>query len=239
MEQEKRRHKRYTLDKKINGKMVLADKFEIVDISIGGIAIRTDRRLNVGKEYVIRLGSTQKSIDVRGRIIRCELSTVEQGADGEGVTIYTAAMVFQDVLPDTIMEFINSSVQVRKEAQPMTADRRLHVRFYIVASGETTLQFPAEFQVKKISLTGMLIDTDMPLKKESKVPMGLSLKDSEAPVTFTGRVAFCRKTEDPDHYETGVEFTDLTQKDKTVLDTFVEYLNSREPKKNFEATTPS
>ncbi len=234
MQHEKRRHTRFSLDSvKINGKMILADKFEIIDISAGGMALKTDRLLNIGKEYVIRLGSKQKSIDVKARVVRCELSTIERGSDEEGITIYTAAVMFQDVSQQAITEFINSSEQVRKE-HPVADNRRSHVRFYIVAPGETTLQFPAEFTVKKISMTGMLIESELPLPKESKVPMGLSLQESEPPATFTGRVASCQKTErqEPPNYEIGVEFTELVQKNKQVVETFVQYLSSQEPQKS-------
>jgi c-di-GMP-binding flagellar brake protein YcgR len=233
MENDQRRYKRYNLDSvKINGKMVLADKFEIIDISAGGMALKTDKFLNIGKEYVIRLGSKHKCIDVRGRVVRCELSTIERGSDEEGVTIYTAAVMFQDVSPDTITDFINASEQVRKVKHSMTPNRRSHVRFYIVAPGETTLQYPTEFKVKKISMTGMLIEADQALPKESRVPMGLSLQDSEPPVTFTGRVASCQKSEGEEPaYEIGVEFMELVQQNKQVVETFVQYLGSLESKK--------
>ncbi len=234
MDNEKRRHKRYNLDSvKINGKMVLADKFEIIDISAGGMALKTDKFLNIGKEYVIRLGSRQKCIDVKSRVVRCELSTIERGADEEGVTIYTAAVSFQNVSPDKITDFINASEQVKKEKKPVTPNRRSHVRFYIVAPGETTLQYPTEFKVKKISMTGMLIEADLALPKESRVPMGLALQDSEPPVEFTGRVASCQKSEgaEPAPYEIGVEFTELVQQNKQVVETFVRYLGSLESKK--------
>ncbi len=227
--QEKRRHKRYTLDlMQINGKMVLADRIEIMDISAGGLAMKTDRHLKVGSEYVIRLGNKKKNIDVRGRIIRCELSTIETRSDGEGVSIYTAAMMFKGLPPETITEFINSSGQVREEIPPPGANRRLHVRFYIVTDGERTLKFPAQFMVKQISLSGMQIETDVSLPIEGRIPMGLSLRDNEEPVNFTGRVVSCQKTgnQEHPHHVFGVEFLELTKKDTQILQTFIEYVSS-------------
>jgi hypothetical protein len=87
-------------------------------------------------------------------------------------------------------------------------------------------------------MTGMLIESDLALPQESKVPMGLSLQDSEPPVTFTGRVASCHKTEgtQPTNYEIGVEFTELRQRNKQVVETFVKYLGSLEHKKTSEAS---
>jgi len=38
---DKRRHKRFRLDlREINGKMILAHKVEIIDISLGGVALK-------------------------------------------------------------------------------------------------------------------------------------------------------------------------------------------------------
>jgi len=100
--QDKRRHKRFRLDlMEINGKMILADRVEIIDISLGGVALKTDRRLNVGKEYLIKLGYKGESIDMKGTIIRCELSNIEEGSDGECVSIYSAGIMFK-YMPSTI-----------------------------------------------------------------------------------------------------------------------------------------
>jgi hypothetical protein len=209
----------------INGKMILADRVEIIDISLGGVALKTDRRLNVGKEYLIKLGDKGKSIDVKGVIVRCELSTIEERSNGERVSIYTAGMMFKDVSPDTIADFLNSIEEDKKEAMPVMVDRRLTVRFYITTPWEKTLCFPAQFKVKEISLSGMLIQTDQALETESMVPMVLSLR-ADNPVNFTGRVVSCRMTEDRGqaHYEIGVEFKDLTDTDRTSLKTFIDYL---------------
>ena len=228
--QDKRRHKRFRLDiMEINGKMILADRVEIVDISLGGVALRTDRRLNVGKEYFIKLGDKGKSIDVKGIIVRCELSKIEERSNGKRVSIYTAGMMFKDVSPDTIADFLNSIEQDKKEAMPVRVDRRLTVRFYITTPWEKTLCFPAQFKVKEISLSGMRIQTDQALGIESMIPMGLSLK-ADNPVNFTGRVVSCRMTEAEGHahYEIGVEFKDLTDTDRASLKTFIDYLAATE-----------
>jgi hypothetical protein len=224
--QDKRRHKRFRLDlTEINGKMILAKSVEIIDIGLGGVALKTDRRLNVGKEYLIRLGDKGKSIDVKGIIVRCELSKIEERSNGERISIYTAGMMFKDVSPDTIADFLNSIEQHKKEAMPVISDRRLTVRFCITTPWEQTLCFPAQFKVKEISLSGMLIQTDQALGIESMIPMGLSLK-ADNPVNFVGRVASCRMTEDKGqaYYEIGVEFKGLTDKDRISLKTFIDYL---------------
>ncbi len=224
--QDKRRHKRFRLDvMEINGKMILADKVEIIDISLGGMALKTDRRLNVGKEYLIKLGDKGKRIDVKGIIVRCELSKIEERCNGERVPLYTAGMMFKDVAPDKIADFLSSIEQHKKEEAPAVVDRRLTVRFYITTPREQTLSFPSQFKVKEISLNGMLIQTEESLGIESMIPMELSLK-ADNPVNFIGRVASCRMSggKGQAFYEIGVEFTGLRDEGRTSLKAFIDYL---------------
>jgi hypothetical protein len=226
MIQNTRQHKRFRLDlMEITGKMILAHKVEIIDISLGGVALKTDRRLNVGTEYLVKLGYLGKSIDLKGLIVRCELSKIEEISAGEGVSIYAVGMMFKDVLSKTISDFINSIEQDKKEAVPVMVDRRLNVRFYITTPGAMTLSFPTQFKVKDISLGGMLIQTEQALGIESIIPMELSLQ-ADKPVNFIGRVTSCHIMEDKGqaHYEIGVEFKDLTDKDRASLKAFMDFL---------------
>ncbi len=224
--QDRRRHKRVRLDlTEINGKMVLADKVEIIDISLGGVALKADRRLNIGKEYVIKLGDKDKQIAVRGIVVRSELSGIEEKTGGERVSVYTAGMMFKEGQTDTIADFLNSIEQINKDNVPMMVDRRLSVRFHIVTPSEKILSFPAQFRVKEISLSGMLIQTEYALEIESMIPMDLSLS-ADSLVNFTGRVVSCRRKEDKGEqwHEIGVEFKNLTDEDRTLLKTFIAYL---------------
>jgi c-di-GMP-binding flagellar brake protein YcgR len=201
----------------------MAQKVEIIDISLGGVALKTDRRLNVGREYSIKLGYKGKSIETKGIIVRCELSKIEERSDGESVSIYSAGIMFKDMPSNTIEDFINSIEHSKKDE--VTVDRRINVRFYINIPLDNTLNFPAQFKVKEISLSGMLIQTEHALEIENVIPMGLSIQ-ADKPVNFMGRVASCRMTEDKGkaQYEIGVEFKDLTDKDRTLLNIFIDYL---------------
>jgi len=225
--QDKRRHKRFRLDvMEINGKMTLAQKVEIIDISQGGIALKTDRRLNIGKEYFITLGEKGSPINVKGIIVRCELSKIEERSNGEQVPIYTAGMMFKDVPLNKITDLLNSIEKHKKEEALVIVNRRLAVRFYITAPQEKTLSFPAQFKVKDISLSGMLIQTEEALGAGSMIPMGLSLK-ADNHVNFIGKVVSCRIAGDREKAFNviGVAFTDLTDEGRTLLKQFIDYLS--------------
>jgi len=219
-----RRHKRYGVDLiDVKGKMSLSEKVEILDISLGGVALKADRKLNPGREYKIKLQDKGKTLDVTGIIVRSELSGMEARGNGDSVSIYAASMQFKDGSADQIADFLKSIVPNQKETMPLPGERRNNVRFQITYPNENILTYPAQFKVKMISLSGMLIRTDQSLGIACTVPMGLSLNDGTA-VNFIGRIVSCHKKEDngQSHYDIGSEFTDLTAKDKTLLQTFID-----------------
>jgi hypothetical protein len=219
-----RRHKRYYLDlSDLKGKMSLSDKVEILDIGLGGVSFKADRRLNPGREYLIKLQDEGKTLNVTGTIVRSELKGIEARDNGESVAIYAAGMQFKDGSEGQVADFLKSIVRNRKETAPLLEERRLNVRFQITDLNKHILSYPANFNVKTISLSGMLIQTDQALGVESNVPMELSLNDSIS-VIFIGRIVSCHMKENKEqiHYDIGLEFTDLTDRDKTLLQTFID-----------------
>jgi hypothetical protein len=203
----------------INGKMSLVDRVEIIDISLSGVSLKVDKKLELGREYMIRLGDRKKEFDVKGVIVRSEVSEIEEKASGKA--IYAAGMMFNGGQLDKLAMFLYA-IDQKKKMNAVAAERRLKVRFQITTPGENVLSYPAQFKVRTISLCGMLIQTDLPLETESRFPMGLSLH-GDNPVNLVGRVASCQMMDEAGrtHYEIGVEFMDVMEKDKMLLKTFI------------------
>ena len=224
--EDKRRHKRLKLDLvEMRGEMSLAHHVEIIDISLGGASLKTDRRLNIGKEIALKLSDKESHVELKSIVVRSELSGIEETSEGERASLYTAGIMFKDGQSDTIVSFFNLFVQHIKDEEPVKIDRRLNVRFRITPSEHNSMSFPAQFLVKEISMTGMRIRTDQALRIQSMIPMELSL-DTHSPVSFIGRVASCRMLIDQGHayFEIGVEFSFLADKAKTLLRGFIDYL---------------
>jgi hypothetical protein len=130
MTQNTRKHKRFRSNlTELYGKMIFAQKVEIIDISISGVALKTDRKLIVGKEYPIRLVWKGKSLDVWGVVVRAEkLETKERGS-GKDDSLYSAGVMFKDASSETIADFINSIEWDKKEAVSVTVDHSPDARF--------------------------------------------------------------------------------------------------------------
>jgi hypothetical protein len=227
-----RRHQRYGLDLiDVKGKMSLSEKVEILDISLGGVALKVDRKLNPGREYMIKLQDRENTLNVMGRIVRSELSGTETRSDGESVTIYAASMQFQDGSTGRVADFLKSIVPDRQKKVPVPGERRLNARAHNPEPQENILCFPANFRVLSISLSGMLIQSDQALEIESKVPMGLPLNNGTM-INFTGRVVSCRPNEEKGqtYYDIGAEFIGLVGKDKVMLQLFIDQWTTMENK---------
>ncbi len=110
---EKRRHRRFKLDLiKLNGTLSMADQVEIIDMSFGGVALKVDRRLNIGREYRFKLGDNGNSLDVNGTVVRCKLNAIEERYNGDRISIYTAGMRFPEDSSDQIADFVRNSILV-------------------------------------------------------------------------------------------------------------------------------
>ncbi len=110
-----RKHKRFKLDLiDMSSKMSLIGKVEIIDISLGGVALKADRKLNIGKECLLMLGYEDRHINVKGIVVRSELSGIEERGAGEKATIYSAGILFKDESADKVKVFLIQSKITRK-----------------------------------------------------------------------------------------------------------------------------
>jgi hypothetical protein len=238
MQQDKRRYKRYKLELvEVNGRMSMADKVEIIDISLGGVALRVDRRLNPGREYLLKLGDKTKSVDLKCIVVRSELSGIEEKVTGERIMIYSAGMKFKEDSSKQIADFFKTIEPVKKETVPSESDRRIDIRFHIHPPGEKILNYPAEFKVKEVSLSGIRIQTDVSLVLQSIIPMGLALHDDNF-VHFKGRVASMNMFEEKgeSRYDIGVEFSEMSEEGTALLKSFIDYLATLEKQDGAEQT---
>lgn len=230
MMQNKRRHKRFKVDQEeLDGSMLLTDNVEVLNMSFGGVTLKADKVLDIGKRYSITLAEKEQGIAVKGVVVRSLLRETEERSDGKRVTICTASLKFEDGQIDKIVDILDAIEKSSAPETPVAADRRLSVRFHITMPLNTILSHSAQFKVKKISQSGLLIRSDQALEVNSSVPMGLSLSKDDR-INFRGRVASCQRTFEEGHayYDIGVGFADLTEQDRALLATFITSLEARE-----------
>ena len=159
----------------INGKMLFATQVKVIDISVGGISIKANRRLNIGSEYSLRLEG-KKTISLRGSVVWSTLGESRGKSDGEVVPIYSAGLKFTNMSAEKITELLSFIDSNKKEEVHVIGGTRLNVRFHINDPEKAILNFPASYKVKTIGLGGMLIECVRDLEIETRIPMELSIQ---------------------------------------------------------------
>jgi len=219
--EERRAHKRYSVDNmSVRGNILAVSEIEILNISLSGIAIRCDKRIDLNREYTLNLGYEGKVITIRGRVVWSMITGSRLNLLGETIPIYTAGMEFVDVMSEKMSELLDFI-----ESHKIKGDKRLSgVRFKIKSPEAARLDYPYSYKVKKISLSGMLIETDRSFDIGEKFPVELFLVEKR--FHCLGRVASCSKVpmESPPRFDIGIAFLDVSDEDKAILQGFIDTL---------------
>lgn len=212
----RRRSRRYdVLD--VEGSFEVRIDAKVTNLSIVGMAIETRNTLIVGRQYSFRVAQGSLQVDVAGRVIWCVLGSTQRKGD-ELEPVFRAGIQFEDVLSEktlALQKLIEASVVV-DPGVPLVG------RFGDAVEGLVDAEQDAGFEVKKISLSGMLCDTDWAPRRNEVVPFEACLGDIV--VTGHGRVAYIERYQSNDgttRYRLGVEFTLLSDRSKARLARYI------------------
>jgi len=87
----------------------------------------------------------------------------------------------------------------------------------------TRLTVEAVGPTLNISAGGMCLLMADPMREGTKTTLTFSLPEDPVPVTCQGRIAWCRPSRiDPELYEVGASFTDISDEDRRRIIAFVE-----------------
>jgi len=217
--QDKRQYPRYVVEG-VEGTLMFTTHVDILNISINGVALKANRRLEIGREYILRLEYKDRTVSVNGVVVWSVLSELTDGPHAEKVPVYKAGMRFTDIISDKmarLLEFI--------ESHKLSQDERLNIRFTIKAPDKAILDGPHNYGVKNMSISGMRIETDMGVDVGARYPMEISLEDNRT-IKVLGRVVSCLEVNDraPKHYAVGIEFIEMSDQDRKKLKEFVDAL---------------
>jgi len=219
---DKRRHKRYPVEG-IHGNVLYPSDLQILNISIDGAAIETTKRLDLNREYTLRIKYKGAILNLKGRVVWSILGYRENKDSNEIIPVYRAGVRFVDIMSEKaniLLKFIDDN-------KVKTFEKRLTgVRFNIATSENVKIDYPYKYDVEKLSLSGMLIQTECPLELDSRFNMQLFL-NGEA-LNITGRIVNCNeiKSESGIKYEVGIEFTEMSDSDRKQLSDFLDTLKS-------------
>ena len=113
--QEGRRYERFPVhNDEMNSSMASAEHVQVLDISEGGISLKADIRLNIGRQYTLTIKTKLNVSTVKGIIVWSSLIENKEDAKGNIVPIYKAGLQFTNVSREAINEIIGS-LQYKKQ----------------------------------------------------------------------------------------------------------------------------
>jgi len=216
---ERRREARFDVETG-HGTMLSTSPVDIINISLGGLAFRTETRLLIGEEYTVTLDVAGKSIAMKGVVAWSVLGGLESRG-GEAIAVYSVGMKFEAAGAEA------GETLLAAAGDPVRMEQRLAgVRFRL--DGQASVAHPLRYQVRLISMHGMLIEIDHPMKVDQVMPLEISLEEEE-PIHCRGRVASCqaRLEQHPKHYDVGFEFKQMPDEDNARLARVVKALSGK------------
>ena len=215
-----RRDKRFFVDG-MHGNLLYSSDIEVLNISIDGAAIETTKRLELNHEYTFKIQYKDANLTLKGRVVWAILISKEKKESKTSIPVYRAGVAFAD----TLSEKANLLLDFIEEHKIKTFESRLGtVRFKISNTDNIKIDLPYRYKVKKISLAGMLAETEYPMEIDSDHDIELFLNDNV--INIVGRIANCEKLEGGKIviYNTGIEFMEMSDRDIKLLENYLETL---------------
>lgn len=221
---EKRKFRRYDVDS-LYGRMAYLADIHILNISIDGAAITTTQRLSLDREYALKLNYENSSLTLKGKIVWEVLSHSKTSKNGEVVPVYKAGVKFTNVLTE---EATNLITYIEKSRTSDIETRILGVRFKVCRPDNAMIHMPCEYDIKKISLAGMLIASDTTHEIDSEHEMEICLDGT--PITVFGRIANLAEAlgESASKYDIGIEFVRIPEDALKILTSYIDAIESRQ-----------
>lgn len=212
-----RRHKRYEV-RDVHGSLLFRTQVQVRNLSVSGLALETPERLQLGRTYAIRLAGDSDAIDLSGTIRWCHLASASPKEGGGPRVVYEAGLAFEDVFTERakgLLGFLEHHVV-------LSPHERLTGRFRAEALRPADLEARYEFEVRKLSLGGMLVRTALEAAVDTRFGLELALRDGVVPMT--GRVAYAQR-DDAGKGEVatllGIEFLDLADDARVAIAAFI------------------
>lgn len=218
---ERRRTPRYTVQD-VRGLAVFAVEAQLVNLSLTGAALELASPIRVGGQYLLKLASAGSRVRLPGTVVWCQPAPARLDEVGEEVAVHHAGLRFHDVLGPKGEELLD----VFRHSVVLSFGQRLSARFRLETPRQVGLLAEHDFEVRKISASGMLIETDLETELDSILEMELQLDGSTLPLR--GRVACIiadsgvgEGPQRPARYRLGVEFQEVSDRDRAALEQFL------------------
>jgi hypothetical protein len=183
------------------------------------MALETHDYLRFGRQYSVNLDHEGRRVSLVATVAWCKLRGTRKQSSGEVAPIYRAGLRFQVLSGERLQELW----EIIRGHAVVEVDDSVFGRFEPEQPRVVELDSEYRFSVRKLSLSGMLIETDFVPGLESLLPLEVLLPESRweavvrvASVPNLGR----RSIGEPIHV--GVEFCGLDRHSRSQLRSYLE-----------------
>ena len=177
-----RRNPRFDVED-VPGMMAFTVNAKVLNISRSGVALESDFQLVIGRKYVAKIGYKGGSVLTAGTVKRCALKRTRETETGEVAPVYEAGMEFDDVLSEKLSELM----PIVARSASLQLKSRLFGRFSPSRDETVTLKSHIDFEVRRLSLSGLLVETDAAPEPDSVINLELEIDGKR--VACRGRIA--------------------------------------------------
>jgi len=223
-----RRYRRFLIEgMDVKCRIFFNTEVKIHNISLGGVALSLNKRLNMGQKYTLKIESESNTISLEGVVVWEKITSLTREVKGKKFPIYEVGMSFDEVLTGKgadLLNFIDGNI-----FDKAIKTRVQGIRIKIIQPEKTVILDDRDsYYVKMIGLGGMLIESKEELDLEGRFSMEMSFSEDVNPIKFLGRTAYCVEIpgNTPKRYDTGIEFIEMNEKDRARLKEFIDILQS-------------
>lgn len=213
-----RRYPRYEVAG-LDGHLVVPIQIRVINLSLGGMALETNSYLQFGRAYRLKLRGDERTLSLTGTVAWCSLRQTTKTPQGEVLPVYRAGLRFEALSSERSQDLWEL---IRVHALVEIEDSVLG-RFNVEVPADTRLGSRYGFSVRKLSLSGVLIETEfepeLDASFEVQIQLGRQLWGSLARVASIPRVG--RKSENLPT-QIGLEFRDLDPERLSQLRSFID-----------------
>jgi len=218
----RRRDRRFeVLD--VVGSLVLKAEVRVVNLSVAGMAVETNQPMTAGQHCVVGVGRAGQRVDFSGRVVWCEL---DPDRDGEGGfdRVFRAGVRFEEVHDGQAVS-LQRLIETSASFEP---GRPLPGKFVAADGRAVGTGVQGSFEIRRLSLSGMIVETDLALRHGEAVAFEARLDDA----LFSGRglverVEPSQVVGDCSRFLVGLAFRTLSNRSRDILDNHVARLVAR------------
>jgi len=213
----RRQHDRFSADD-VRGNFSYSVEASVLNISLGGLAVRTQSQLSIGRKYRFQLGGFTEAVTLSGSVRWCRMSGTERQEGGDIIPVYDAGIAFDEVLTEKAEELL----AFMEKNIVLSPKRRISGRFKIESVDQVILESESEFQVREISVSGMMIEAEVALKPETALELEMRL--GRWKFTSPARIIYMAEIDLQDEtlrYRMGVEFVGSSPDQLMKLEKFI------------------